>query len=140
MSIDITTPAILFPTISLLLLAYTNRFVALASIIRNLHASHQNKPDPVLRQEIASLRYRIKLIRNMQAWGAASLLFSVICILLLFLGFIDAGRWIFAVSLVMMLVSLALSLREIQLSVVALDLHLRDVEQERERGRSPDYF
>ncbi|WP_448598531.1 DUF2721 domain-containing protein [Thermoleptolyngbya sp.] len=140
MSIDITTPAILFPTISLLLLAYTNRFVALASIIRNLHASHQSKPDPMLRQEIASLRYRIKLIRNMQAWGAASLLFSVICILLLFLGFINAGRWIFAISLVMMLVSLALSLREIQLSVVALDLHLRDVEQERERGRSPDYF
>ncbi len=128
MQIDLTTPTILFPTISLLLLAYTNRFIALAAIIRNLHATHKSQPDPVLRKEIANLRYRVRLIRDMQAIGALSLLLCVVCILLLFLGLETLGRAVFAISLMLMTVSLALSFREIQVSTRALNLHLRDLE------------
>lgn len=128
MAIDLTTPAILFPTISLLLLAYTNRFLALAAIIRNLHATHKNQPDPILRKEIANLRYRVRLIRDMQAIGALSLLLCVVCILLLFVGLEAAARIVFATTLMLMIVSLALSFREIQVSTRALNLHLRDLE------------
>lgn len=128
MPIDLTTPAILFPTISLLLLAYTNRFIALAAIIRNLHATHKSQPDPILRKEIANLRYRVRLIRDMQAIGALSLLLCVVCILLLFVGLEAAARVVFATTLILMIVSLALSFREIQVSTRALNLHLRDLE------------
>lgn len=128
MPIDLTTPTILFPTISLLLLAYTNRFIALAAIIRNLHATHKSQPDPMLRKEIANLRYRVRLIRDMQALGALSLLLCVVCILLLFVGLETPGRAVFAVSLILLMVSLALSFREIQVSTRALNLHLRDLE------------
>jgi hypothetical protein len=38
--LSLTTPALLFSAISLLLLAYTNRFLAYASVVRNLHARY----------------------------------------------------------------------------------------------------
>ena len=39
MHIDVSTPSILFPAISLLLLAFTNRFLALANLIQIGRAS-----------------------------------------------------------------------------------------------------
>ncbi len=76
MDISLTTPALLFPTVSLLMLAYTNRFLTLASIIRNLHAQYHDEDDDNLVGQIANLRYRIYLIRNMQIAGVLSLLFA----------------------------------------------------------------
>jgi hypothetical protein len=130
MDIDLTTPALLFPAISLLLLAYTNRFLALAALIRDLHARYQTHPDLVFIQQIDNLRYRVGLIKNMQAFGITSLLFCVICMFVLFAGWITLGKYIFALSLILLIVSLALSVREIQVSVNALTLHLRDIERE----------
>jgi len=129
MEITITTPALLFPAISLLLLAFTNRFLALANLIRQLHASYKSDPDEILFGQIANLRYRINLIRDMQAFGVFSLLLCVICMLVLFVGWVDVGKWIFAFSLVFMAISLAISIREIQISVGALDLQLKDLEK-----------
>ena len=129
MDISITTPALLFPAISLLLLAFTNRFLALASLIRQLHASYKSDPDEILFGQIANIRYRINLIRDMQAYGVSSLLLCVVCMLVLFLGLIELGKWIFAASLVLMAIALAISIREIQISVGALDLQLKDLEQ-----------
>jgi hypothetical protein len=129
MDINITTPALLFPAISLLLLAFTNRFLALANLIRQLHATYKSDPDEILLGQIANLRYRINLIRDMQAAGVTSLLLCVICMLALFAGWVDAGKWIFALSLALMAISLAISIREIQISVGALDLHLKDLEK-----------
>jgi hypothetical protein len=128
MDINVTTPAVLFPAVSLLLLAYTNRFLAMAATIRKLHADHQNKPAPSYPGQIASLRHRIRLVRNMQFCGVLSLLLCTICMFLIFLGDLDAAEWFFCASLVAMMVSLIISLVEIQSSVHALDLHLRDVE------------
>jgi hypothetical protein len=128
MEINLTTPALLFPAISLLLLAFTNRFLALANLIRTLHERYKIEQDEIFIGQIANLRYRINLIRDMQAFGVLSLLFCVVSMFTLFAGWVDAGKWIFAVSLVLMAVSLALSIREIQVSVGALDLLLKDME------------
>jgi hypothetical protein len=128
MDITLTTPALLFPAVSLLLLAYTNRFLGLATLIRNLHANYKTKPDALLVREIINLRYRIRLIRDMQAFGVSSLLLCVICMFVLFAGYVSLGKLLFGISLILMIISLTLSVREIQVSVKALDLHLRDLE------------
>ena len=129
MEINITTPALLFPAVSLLLLAFTNRFLALASLVRQLHASYKSDPDEILLGQISNIRYRIKLIRDMQAFGVSSLLLCVIAMLFLLIGWITFGKLVFAASLVLMAVALAMSIREIQISVVALDIQLMDLEQ-----------
>jgi hypothetical protein len=128
MEIDLTTPALLFPAISLLLLAFTNRFLAIAAVIRSLHDRYQLSPDQVLVAQIGNLRHRMMLIRNMQVFGVLSLLLCVICMFVLFAGYLELGKAIFGISLVLMMISLALSMREIQISVHALNLQLSDLE------------
>ena len=130
MDITLTTPALLFPTVSLLMLAYTNRFLTLASIIRNLHARYQDEDDENLLGQIANLRYRIYLIRNMQIAGVLSLLFCVVSMFALFAGWVAGGQWSFAIALILMIVSMLISLRELMVSVVALDLLLTDLEEQ----------
>ena len=128
MTIDITTPALLFPAISLLLLAYTNRFLTLASLIRELHSKYKQQPDDIIYRQLGNLRYRVRLIKNMQAYGVTSLLLCVVCMFVLFAGWVEVGKYIFGASLILMALSLALSLREIQVSVDALEVRLSDVE------------
>ena len=128
MDISLTTPALLFPALSLLMLAYTNRFLGLSTVIRNLHADYQRAPDPNLLGQIDNLRYRVILIRNMQIVGAASILGCVVCMLVLFFGLLELGKVIFIISLILLVVSLALSIRELQISVGALELHLSVLE------------
>jgi len=129
MEINFTTPALLFPAISLLMLAYTNRFLALASIVRTLYASHQVSPSPVYVKQIRNMRRRIRLIRNMQFFGILSLLLCTICMFLLFRGYPKAGEHLFTASILSMTTSLVLSLWEISLSGTALDMQLQDIEQ-----------
>lgn len=129
MEINLSTPSLLFPAISLLMLAYTNRFLGLATAIRNLHKDYLSEPLPVYLEQICNLRRRIRLIRDMQICGVCSLLLCVVCMFLLFGGFIFAGKIVFATSLILMIASLMLSLWEIQISVGALDIHLRDLEK-----------
>jgi hypothetical protein len=128
MEITISTPALLFPAISLLLLAFTNRFLTLANLIRDLHARYKVDQNEVFVGQIANLKYRIRLIRDMQAFGVGSLLLCTVSMFTLFAGWIVVGKWIFGFSLILMMIALALSLREIQISVGALDLHLQDME------------
>jgi hypothetical protein len=135
MDISLTTPALLFPALSLLLLAYTNRFLGLSTVIRNLYADYQKSPDPNLLGQIDNLRYRVVLIRNMQIAGAASILGCVVCMLVLFFGLIELGKVTFIVSLILLVVSLALSLRELQISVGALELHLSVLEDEERQSQ-----
>lgn len=129
MEINITTPALLFPAISLLMLAYTNRFLTIATIIRNLYDRYGNVPNDNLHGQIKNLRYRTYLIRNMQIFGVLSLLFCMISMFSLFAGWIAAGKWTFAIALVLMMISMLLSLRELIISVGALDLLLADMEE-----------
>lgn len=127
MELTLTTPALLFPAISLLLLAYTNRFLTLAALMRELYASHRSQPDPKIQRQLANLRYRIVLIRNMQVCGVASFFLCVLCMFLLFAGQPTIGQWVFGASLLLLLASLALSLREVQVSIGALFLQVEDL-------------
>lgn len=128
MELTLTTPALLFPAISLLLLAYTNRFLALAALIRDLHARYKANPDELTIRQIGNLRYRVVLIRNMQAVGVLSLLLCVLCMFVLFAGQPTAGKIIFGISLILLIVSLAISIQEIVVSIKALTLQLSDLE------------
>jgi hypothetical protein len=130
MDITLTTPALLFPAISLLLLAYTSRFLALAALMRELHVRYKTQPDPRVKGQIANLRYRIGIIRNMQIWGVASFVGCVLCMIVLFVGLLTLGKWIFVGSLLMLLLSLGLSLREVQVSIDALTLQMHDLDED----------
>jgi hypothetical protein len=129
MELTLTTPALLFPAISLLLLAYTNRFLTLAALIRELYARYRSQPDPKIKSQLANLRYRIGIIRNMQICGVSSFFGCVLCMFVLFWGQIVAAQWIFGASLLLLLVSLALSLREIQVSIDALTFQIQDLDE-----------
>lgn len=128
MEITLTTPALLFPAISLLLLAFTNRFLAIASLIRNLYATYQQDPKTIIVQQIRSLRRRLILIRSMQFFGISALFLCVCCMFVLFAGYIRAGEIIFGISLILLMLSLFLSIMEIQISVGALNIQLSNME------------
>jgi len=125
--LPLSTPSLLFPAISLLMLAYTNRFLGLAAVVRGLHVNWQTTQEPMLLAQIQSLRKRIQIIKHMQTMGVLSLMFCVASTTLLFFGRQAEGQITFGVSLILMLASLTLSLTEIQMSGAALDLQLRDV-------------
>ncbi len=129
MDITLTTPALLFPALSLLLLAYTNRFLVIAGLIRDLHARYKKHPNRIIIGQLDNLRSRVVMIRNMQAYGIASLLLCVFCMFLLFAGQVRAGEYVFGLSLVLMMLSLWLSFREILVSIDALNLQLSDLEE-----------
>ncbi len=128
MEMTLTTPALLFPAISLLFLAYTNRFLTLAALMRELYARYREQPSPKIKGQLANLRYRIVIIRNMQIFGVSSFFFCVLSMFALFAGQLDWGKWLFGGSLLLLLVSLGLSLREIQVSIDALTLQMHDLD------------
>ena len=129
MDITINTPALLFPAISLIMLAYTNRFLALASRVRSLHASYlESDKKPVIHGQIRNLRYRLRLIKNMQALGVLSFLGCIFCMYCIYAGYMVAAHILFAISLLLFIASLVISLLEIQLSTKALELELSDIE------------
>lgn len=130
MEITLTTPALLFPAISLLLVAYSNRFLALGSRIRALHTQYKSAPDTLVEGQIVILKRRVTLIRNMQFLGVGSLFLCVLCMFMLFGGRLFLGKIIFTSSLLSMLGSLGISLKEILISMQALNLELSDMEKE----------
>lgn len=129
MDISINTPALLFPAISLIMLAYTNRFLALSSRVRSLHDKYQNHEQKlIIHGQIKNLRYRLKLIKNMQALGVLSFLNCIFCMYLIYVEALSFAHIVFAFSLITFSASLALSLLEIRLSTKALELELSDME------------
>jgi len=127
----LTTPALLFSAISLILLAYTNRFLGYASLIRDLYAKFQSNPNELLLGQIANLRKRLHLTRNMQILGVSSLFLCVFTMFLIFVGEPLIATWFFGVALLLLIASLGLSIWEIQISVKALDLHLSNMEEKK---------
>lgn len=127
MTLHIETPALLFSATSLILLAYTNRFLTIATIVRGLKKTYDEKENKSILIEIANLNLRLTLIRYMQLFGVASLFLSVFTMLVLFFDFQIVGLYFFGFSLFSLLVSLALSFWEISISVKALRVHLSDL-------------
>ncbi len=129
MQLSINTPALLFPAISLLMLAYTNRFLALGSIVRKLHDDYATgKKDGTIMLQIKNIRGRLNLIRYMQGFGIVSFLSSVLCMFLIFRNLETAAYFVFAISLLFLIASILLSLVEINKSTKAIELELKDME------------
>ncbi|VXB51492.1 conserved membrane hypothetical protein [Flavobacterium sp. 9AF] len=129
MNLSIETPALLFSATSLILLAYTNRFLTIAQIIRSLKKTYDQEENKVILLEIKNLNLRLTLIRYMQLSGVMCLFLSVFAMLLLFLGHQLVGIYLFGLSLLSLLISLGLSFWEISISVKALRLHLSDLNE-----------
>lgn len=132
MTLHIETPALLFSATSLILLAYTNRFLTVATIVRGLKKVYKEKESQMILLEIKNLNLRISLIRYMQLFGVLSLFLSVFTMLLLFMDHEIIGIYLFGLSLLSLLISLGLSFWEINISVDALRLHLSDVMEGKE--------
>lgn len=128
MEIDLTTPTLLFSTVSLLLLAFTNRFLGLAKAIRDLYQDYQKNPQKRFLDQIKNLRRRVILIRNMQIVGTASLLLCTVSMISVFAQIQAFASFTFAVSLLLMAAALFMSIVEIGMSVGALNVHLADME------------
>ena len=130
LEISINTPALLFPAITLLMLAYTNRFLSLAALVRKLYIEYNRgeKEKNVLNQ-IKSIRTRLNLIRYMQSFSVLSFLCCVLCMYFIFRNWMVMAHWIFAFSLFFLFLSIVLSLIEINKSTKALELQLGDIEE-----------
>jgi len=128
-SVTLTTPALLFSAISLIMLAYTNRFLAYATVIRNLHDVYLNKRDESLLRQIKNLKLRLTLNRWMQIFGILSLLLCVLSMFLIYVQYKTPATWLFGIALLLLTISLSLLVKEIQISSEALKHHLADIEE-----------
>ncbi|MEF2230394.1 MAG: DUF2721 domain-containing protein [Pseudodesulfovibrio sp.] len=130
MQISVTTPALLFPAISLFMLAFTNRFLSLGSRVRSLHDQYRREKHDNIRMQIENLRVRIHMIRRMQGHAIISMLACIFSMICLFQDWELAGQILFGASLVFLSISLILSFMEIRISVRALDILLTDMERD----------
>ena len=126
--LTLITPTFLFSAVSLILLAYTNRFLAYTSLVRNLKVKYMENKSSVTKAEIENLKKRLKLTRLMQLYGVASLLLCVATMFLIYIGLQTVSAAIFAVALLFLITSLALSVWEINISSKFIQIHLSDME------------
>ena len=123
------TPSLLFSAISLILLAYTNRFLSYAQLVRVLKDKQIQNPDSVTEAQIKNLRKRLYLTRDMQLFGIISLFFCAVSMFLIFIGSVVWGAYIFGFALLLFIISLGICIREIIISVKALDIHLDNMSE-----------
>ncbi|WP_350284181.1 DUF2721 domain-containing protein [uncultured Croceitalea sp.] len=128
MQLTLSIPALLFPAISLTMLAYNARYLAIAGLIRQLHKQFEETEAAPLKRQIDSLRKRLEIIKNMQATAIASFLLAAVTMFLVYVEYVILANIIFGVSLVFLMVSLILSLVEVQLSTKALGIQLKNME------------
>ncbi len=126
--LTLTTPALLFSAISLIMLAYTNRFLAYAAVVRALHDKYLENNDSILIKQIKNIKQRLYLTRAMQIFGISSLLLCVVTMFLIYIGLNTFAVWIFGLALLLLIISLAVLILEIQISVKALEHHISDIE------------
>ena len=139
--ININTPALLFPAITLLMLAYTNRFLSLASLVRKLHEEYsRGEREKNILKQIKNLRSRLNLIRYMQAFGILSFLCCVLCMYTIYNNWMYMANWIFGGSLLFLTLSIILSLLEINKSTKAIELLMSDIEELNKENIFTDIF
>ncbi len=126
---NLSIPALLFPAISLTMLAYNARYLAIAALIRQLNKQFLETEESPLRKQIHSLRKRLDIIKNMQATAIVSFLLAAITMFLIYVELMVWANIIFGISLVFLMVSLILSLIEVQLSTKALGIQLSNMEK-----------
>ncbi len=127
MEIDLTTPALLFSAISLIMLAHTNRFLSYAQLVRTLKEQYVENHSSVAAAQIRNLRQRLYLTRAMQFTGIGSLLLCVVSMFFIYIQLYLLSVYIFGFALLLLIVSLTISVYEIYISVKALEIHLKDM-------------
>ena len=127
-ALNLTTPALLFSAISLIMLAYTNRFLAYTAVIRNLYAKYKVNPDNTILRQIRNLKLRLFLTKWMQIFGITSLFLCVMTMFLIYIDYQEIAVWVFGAGLLLLLTSLAFLIKEIQISTRALMHHISDIE------------
>ena len=130
MTLEVSTPALLFPAISLLFLSFTNRFLHLSALIRSLHRDWLAQGDAILRAQIENLRSRLSLIRTMQLFGAMSLFLCVISMLSVIGGYQLPAVGAFLLALALMALSLGCLIYEVWISGGALRILLNELEDD----------
>ena len=133
MQLTLSIPALLFPAISLSMLAYNARYLAIAALIRQLHQKFQETASPAVGLQVRKLRQRLSIIKNMQAVAILSFLFSVITMFLIYIELEFWANLVFGISLLALMISLILSLIEVQLSTKALSIQLEDITPEAQK-------
>ena len=124
---DITTPAILFPAISLLFVAYTNRLHSLSVLIRAMTTEGSNESKTRHTQEqLDILQKRVTYIKRMQVFGILSFIFNLITIICLYINYDYLANYIFGFGLLMLSASLFFTLLETLISTKALGVHLKN--------------
>ncbi|TCK98115.1 uncharacterized protein DUF2721 [Natranaerovirga hydrolytica] len=124
--LELTTPALLFTSISLLISAYTSRFLTLAQLIRQLDASYKEKPNEEVLKQIYNLSKRVSIIRYCQIMGALSFFLCTLSTFLLFQNMMMAGEAFFGASLIALMISLILLIIEVHISMKALTVQIND--------------
>ena len=124
--LTLTTPALLFSAVSLILLAYTNRFLSYAQLVRQLRDRYMENPTDITVAQIENLRKRLNLTRTMQGLGIASLFFCVVSMFLIYIGLQLLSAYVFGLALI---ASLGVSFREIQISTRSLEIYLGTMEK-----------
>ena len=127
MDMSLATPSLLFPAISLLLLAYTNRFVTLTGVIRQLSETRAVENRELVVRQVDNLRQRLQVIRSMQVFGVSSFLVCTLSMFALFMGWQTPGKIMFGGSLLLLLVSLLFSLYEANISTEAINLEIEEM-------------
>ncbi|WP_203258960.1 DUF2721 domain-containing protein [Hyunsoonleella ulvae] len=126
--LTLTTPAVLFSAISLIMLAYTNRFLAYTAVVRTLYDKYLLNKDATLIAQIQNIKKRLYLTRSMQILGISSLLLCVLTMFLIYIQQQTIAVWIFGIALLLLIASLSLLILEIQISVKAFEHHISDIE------------
>ena len=127
--LTLITPSVLFSAVSLILLAYTNRFLAYAQLVRTLKDRYEQDRSAVTQAQIENLRKRLNLSRLMQVFGTVSLFLCVVTMFVIYIGLSLTAIWIFGLALLTLIVSLGLSIWEIIISSRALELYLGNMKQ-----------
>jgi len=130
---SLATPTLLFSAVSLIMLAYTNRFLSYAQLVRNLKDQYLQNRSEVTAAQIENLRKRLYLTRSMQILGISSLFFCVISMFLVYIHLRLLSIYVFGFALLLLIASLGVSIREIVISVKALELHLKDISDGRKK-------
>lgn len=125
---SLVTPTLLFSAVSLIMLAYTNRFLSYAQLVRNLKDKYVKDRSEVTAAQIANLRKRLNLTRSMQILGISSLFCCVVSMFFCFISLWVTAIIIFGIALLLLISSLGLSIRELVISTRALEIHLNDLE------------
>ena len=127
--LTLTTPALLFSAVSLILLAYTNRFLSYAQLVRQLRDRYVENPSDITEAQIENLRKRLNLTRTMQGLGIASLFLCVVSMFLIYIGLQLFSAYVFGLALILLKASLGVSFREIQISTRSLEIYLGTMEK-----------